>query len=406
MTDTSSPAAAPVRQRIVAIDALRGFALLGIALANYPEFSLYNFLGGGAQTALPYSAADDVLSFLIAALVDGKFYTIFSLLFGMGFAIILGNARTRGADGMRIFYRRMLILAIVGACHLMFIWSGDILLLYALMGMLLPLFYGMSDRRLLTWAGALLALPVAIAVFRDATGLRLPHVMYTLWWDAAEAVGITDATFATWLRDARSYADVWAFLKQGAVERMWEFVSGCRYFKVLGLFLVGFYVGRRGILADVEGNKKLLRRAAIIGLGVGLPLSLIYAVSVLTNYIFGNVTHAVLYLVSVYPLGVGYVALFTLACHRFGASRLLAVAGRMALTCYIGQSLIGAAIFYGPWGGLGASVSLGLSLLTACAVVVAECLFCKLWLRWFAFGPLEWVWRMLTYGRWFSIVKR
>lgn len=406
MTDTQTPTAAPARQRIVAIDALRGFALLGIALANYPEFTLFNFLSGEAQAALPHSAADGALSFIMSALVDGKFYTIFSLLFGMGFAIILGNARKRGADGMRIFYRRMMILAIVGACHLMFIWSGDILLLYALMGMLLPLFYNMSDRRLLTWAGVLLVLPVGVEAFREVTGLSLANVLYEKWWDAASAVGISEAAFATWLRDAEGYADVWAFLKQGAVERMWEFVSGCRYFKVLGLFLVGFYVGRRGILADIDGNAVFLKRVARVGLGVGLPLSVLYAVSSISGHMFGGVAHSVLYLVSVYPLGVGYVAIFALACRRFGSSAWLASAGRMALTCYIGQSLIGAALFYGPWGGLGAGVSLGLSLLTACAVVAAECALCRLWLRWFAFGPLEWVWRMLTYGRWFGLLKR
>lgn len=400
---TPTPPAAPVNRRIAAIDALRGFALLGIALANYPEFSLFNFLDGTAQAALPHSAADGLLSFLMAALVDGKFYTIFSLLFGMGFAIIQSNAKRRGADGMRIFYRRMAILAIIGACHLMFVWSGDILLLYALMGMLLPLFSGLTDRRLLAWAGGLLVLPVGVAVARDVTGLNLAHVLFVKWWEVADAVGVSQAAFPTWLRDAESYAGIWAFLKQGAVERLWEFVSGCRYFKVLGLFLVGFYVGRRGLLADIEGNLAFWRRVAAIGLCAGLPLSVIYAFSSLTGHIFGNVAHSALYLVSVYPLGAGYVALFALACHRFGAPRLLASAGRMAMTCYIGQSLVGAALFYGPWGGLGAGFSIGLSLLTAIIVVLAECVLCRAWLRVFAFGPLEWVWRMLTYGRVFPL---
>ena len=91
-----------------------------------------------------------------------KFYTIFSLLFGIGFSIIISNAAKKGTDGFRIFYRRMIVLATIGFLHLMFIWSGDILLLYALLGMLLPLFRHVSDRVLLGTSAVLLLLPIPI----------------------------------------------------------------------------------------------------------------------------------------------------------------------------------------------------------------------------------------------------
>ena len=115
-------------ERHVILDALRGFALLGICLANFPEFSLYTFQKPRITEAMPTAEIDQVVRFLQYLFVDGKFYTIFSLLFGIGFSIIISNAAKKGTDGFRIFYRRMIVLATIGFLHLMFIWSGDILL--------------------------------------------------------------------------------------------------------------------------------------------------------------------------------------------------------------------------------------------------------------------------------------
>ena len=141
----------PIRssERYVILDALRGFAILGIALANFPEFSLYTFLPADDAAQLPASGGDRGLRYLLYLLVDGKFYTLFSLLFGIGFSIILSNVTRKGGNALRVFYRRMALLALIGGLHLIFLWSGDILLLYALLGMLLPLFRHLSDRRLL-----------------------------------------------------------------------------------------------------------------------------------------------------------------------------------------------------------------------------------------------------------------
>ena len=104
---------------------------MGIALANYPEFSLWTFLSGDEQMAMASVSMDQTVHWWMYLLVDGKFYTIFSVLFGIGFSIIIDHAMQRGADGFRIFYRRMCVLLLMGFAHLMLIWSGDILLLYA-----------------------------------------------------------------------------------------------------------------------------------------------------------------------------------------------------------------------------------------------------------------------------------
>lgn len=176
--------ASPVdpRKRIVILDALRGFALLGIVCANFPEFSLWSFMSGETREAIPYSAFDKIVNWLLYIFIDGKFYTIFSILFGIGFSIIIERARSRGANGMAIFHRRMILLLLIGVSHMLFLWSGDILTLYAAMGLLLPLFSRCDDKTLLRWALFFLLLPVIVEVFRAICGDFLSSALYDAWW--------------------------------------------------------------------------------------------------------------------------------------------------------------------------------------------------------------------------------
>jgi len=111
---TSTPTSQPVKKRIISLDALRGFALLGIAAANFPEFSLWTFLDEESQLKMTTGALDIIVRAFQYMFVDGKFYTIFSILFGIGFSIIISHAMERGANGFRIFYRRMVLLLLIG----------------------------------------------------------------------------------------------------------------------------------------------------------------------------------------------------------------------------------------------------------------------------------------------------
>jgi len=402
--------AAPVSgsKRIVILDALRGFALLGIALANFPEFSLWTFLSDAEQASMSTAAADHVVRWLQYMFVDGKFYTIFSVLFGIGFSIIIDHSMRRGADGFRIFVRRMLLLLLIGFAHMMLLWSGDILMLYAAVGLLLPLFRGCNEKQLLRWALFFFLLPLVVDVWRMLSGLDPSSWLYSKWWAVAASYGITEENFATWLRDARDYGDMHAFLMQGGVERMWEFVGGQRYFKVLGLFLLGYYAGRKQLFANLESHRSLIVRIARFGLLLGLPLSAAYAWSSMNGHPLGDFAHDVLYALSVYPLGIAYMAclcLLYLIRSNLRVWRVLAYPGRMALTCYISQSVFGILIFYGVGFGLGTSFGLWPTEVVSLCVFVVEIIACNFWLRYFSFGPLEWVWRMLTYGKWFRLKK-
>ena len=234
------------KKRYVVLDALRGFAILGIILANFPEFSLWTF-----SDPATWTRTDIVTRAFQTFFVDGKFYTLFSLLFGIGFSIQIANAGGK----LRTFYRRMVVLLLIGLIHLFFLWSGDILALYAVCGMILP---------------------------------------------------------------------------------------------------------------------------------------------------WGRVAHDLLYLLSVYPMGFAYAAGFGLVFSRSEKApgwMLLAYPGRMACTNYLGQSVFGILLFYGISLGFGNRVGLLGTELIALGVYAFQILFSTLWMRPFTYGPVEWVWRMLSYGK-------
>lgn len=405
--NTGAPVEAKKRHLI--LDALRGFALLGICLANYPEFSLYSFLETFPKENMPTALIDNITQWFLYIFIDGKFYTIFSLLFGIGFSIILENNRKRGANGTLIFYRRMFFLFLIGLAHLLFIWSGDILMLYAIVGMTLPLFLKCKERTLILWAATFLVIPVIIDYVCQFTGVYQSAQLVEWQWLLCDRFGITEENFAYWLRDANTYHDVHNFLLMGAVERMQEFVDGNRYFKVLGLFLIGFLIGRSQIFTRLEEIKAALKKLCVWGLGIGLPLSSIYSWSAMSGKPFGFGTHSLFYFISVYLTSFGYISAFCLLYLKTKEKRywkMLSYPGRMALTNYIGQSAIGVFIFYGIGLGFGAETGLIYAEIIAFTVFLFEISFSAGWLRFFRFGPLEWIWRCLTYLRLFPFRKQ
>lgn len=388
------------KERYIILDALRGLALAGIVLANLPEFALWTFLSPAEQAALPHSSVDGLVRFAQYMFIDGKFYTIFSLLFGLGFSLIIAR------HGKRLFCRRMAILALIGLCHMMLLWSGDILLLYATGGLLLTLFVKCSDKALLTWAAVLITVPIGLVALTEYAGIDFSAPFYRAWWRQAAAEGITEENFATWLRDAHSYPQMFAFLKQGAVERMWEFVDGHRLLKVLGLFILGYLAGKHRLYARLE--ELPLKKCCVWSYVLGLPISALYAWSATHSHPWSDTLNALLYTLSVTTLVLAYISTLCLLHRRGRCQRLMkwvAAPGRMALTNYIGHSVAGIIIFYGFGFGLGASMNLALVELTALGIFILQVVLSRAWLQGFRFGPLEWLWRMLTYGRYFPIRK-
>ncbi len=393
--------AGPVKKRLKVLDALRGFALLGVCLANYKELTLYAFYDVGHTTNVEVSIADQIANFLMYFLVDGKFYTIFSVLFGIGFSIIIGNAMQRGANGMRIFFRRMMLLLCFGFAHLMLLWSGDILMLYAAMGMILPLFWRCKTKTILLWAGFFLFLPVVTSTMVYTLNLQPCAWFFTQmdYWQTRFGIG----DWGTWLRESQSYGDLLKFLVMGAFERMTEFISSDRYFKVLGLFLVGLWIGKKKIFADMDNHCPLLKRIMVTGFAIGIPFALLHAYDAVNGYQFTPPVHTIIEMLNIYPLGWAYMAAFALYGRRMFTP--FTYPGKMALTCYISQSAIAIILFYGVGFGWGMQLSMPEVIIAAIGVYTFEVTCSFLWLRHFAYGPLEWIWRMLTYGKKLALLK-
>lgn len=390
------------RERIDLLDALRGLALFGILVVNIRAWAgWFSLESAGRDVLTGGPQATWWANYFFAAVLEGKFYTIFSFLFGLGFALQLSRLEKRGLEGAAIYRRRLLILLAIGALHMSLLWDGDILALYALLGLLLPFFRGWSDRWLLTAAALLILLPIpgvwlvhSLAVKPDLGLSDVGNSLFvSLGGDVAQEKG--------WpLReDWRSY---FAWTLSGPPFRIGGFFETWRIPKVLAIMLVGLCAGRRLVSGALLEDRQLLRRVAIAGFAIGVPANFAYGFTGgLEQDEFGPVmTATVLYAIGVVPLGLAYAASFALLWQR-ARSRLgmFAAPGRMALTNYLSQSLLGIVIFYGI--GFGLYQSLGPWQFTGVAVAIfaVQVGLSQLWLRHFAQGPMERLWRRLTYGR-------
>lgn len=395
------PAAAPAIQRTTLLDALRGFALFGVVWSNYAFLSAWVFLSPEEQHALPGAWMDAVLGPFHDILIDGKFYSIFSLLFGIGFGFFLD----KGVSGQARFLRRMFLLLLIGVLHLRFLWAGDILSLYAILGLLLPLFRGVGDRALLIIATVLLLSPIAV----DATRVLTADAFYPAA-PLAEALAADDALHGNRWQGLRSvplggWAEFTKACERSWLFRIWIIVDSNRPQKVLALFLIGLWIARRKLFADPAQHRPLLKRVCIAGMVIGLPFCVLnwYGINHLPRLPeLQGLMNTVSYALGVVPLALAYASGFALLWidprwqRRF---LVLAPMGRMALTNYLMQTVLAIILFYGIGFGLGGTVSMVGYESIALAVYIVQVIWSHWWLERFHFGPMEWLWRSLTYGK-------
>jgi len=515
MTSSSLPALSPANDRLDALDVLRGFALIGICIANV-EFFNRPVVESGQGIPAGLHGLDWLVAFLVAYLVSGKFWTIFSLLFGMGFALMLERARVAGRPFAPTYGRRVGVLLAVGLLHHTLLWSGDILISYAagalalmlallaparllvialIASIALPQVPGLSllgwllapvvlaslvalylrtrqawlfplvtigtgllmllaallaasgskgdDTTMLTAVGAIFTGLGLLACWRGPVGQKplrigVQIVLLTYCLIAVEAgmrhfapaVGQTTSVSSSVSADdapahadhsrvlryreqvARSteervvltqgsYPDAVAMRFRQLDERMVDEVG----FSVLlvGVFLIGVWFVRSGVIARAAEHKPLYRRLAIVGIPLGVGLGLLGSL-IATGQPSGvddgghDLAHALLSLGSL-PAALGYIGAVMLMLHSHGALariRLLAPFGRMALSNYLMQSLVFSLLFYahgmGLWG-IGRTTQVGIAL-GLCALQIG---LSHWWLARYQYGPVEWVWRALTY---------
>lgn len=389
------------RDRLDLLDALRGFALCGILLANLEGFTGAYLLTPAETAAQP---ATRVVLFLINWLIEGKFYALFSMLFGMGFALQISRARLAGADFLPFWYRRMAALTLIGLAHMYFIWHGDILTLYSLLGMLLPFFFLLSDRRLGQCVVVLLLMPLGVHLLavltRDATFWGLLRDVAT---QLKAQFGYAGRTI-TEMRTSDSMFEVLVSNWLSALPRPMAYLQTGRIPQVLGQFLLGVWLAR-SVLPRLQSGERLPRNNWILCGAVGIVASFGYAwMKGATGSPFSldatGLWQGLIYHTGSTLLALGYAGAFAyLWTHpRWQPKQQqLAVLGRMALTNYIMQNVIGVMLFYGYGLALMGKVPYASIPLIAASILLAQWTFSRWWLARMAQGPLEWLWRKATY---------
>ena len=398
-----APAVPLIRDRVDVLDAVRGAAVLGILFVNIESLSGYTFLSPAERASLPLGEWNGAAESMVTIFVEGKFYALFSLLFGIGFAVFVQRAQARGADAVRLFRRRLTGLLLIGLAHTLLIWFGDILVTYAVLGFGLIPFLRKDDRVLLRWAAALLLLPAVLYALAAGAALFVTPPV------ARGPDGALPPVLANAVEHYRtgSYRQVVEANVVMTVANALRRLSLMFFPRVFAMFLIGLYVGRLGMLTNVERYARRLRQIAVWGALGGLPLSVAGALAPDHLPIAGALlVEGVANSLAIPALTLAYAAGL---CLLFRASpwlmRAFAAAGRMALSNYLVHSIVGVVVCYGIGFGFFGRVSLTVALALAVAVFAVQIVASDAWLSRAAFGPAEWVWRTFTYGRRFPLFK-
>jgi uncharacterized protein len=391
----------PARDRIVAMDVLRGFVLLGILVMNIQSFAMPIAAYANPTAYGDLTGANLWVWIISHVFFDQKFMTIFAMLFGAG--IVLMAARAGDAGG-RVHRRRMGWLILFGLLHAYVFWYGDILYTYGMCGLLAYLVRDRPAPVLITFAIALILVGCVIPA---SLGMTLPaeqliELRDTAWHPTQDVLA----------REIAAYRG--GFIAQSSHRAPEALTFQTFYFlffvmwKVLGLMLLGMALFELDIFT-ARRPPAFYAKLAAAGFGAGLPL-VVWGVR--ENFAHGWSVEYSMFLGGIWNywgsvlVSIGYAGLL-LWIVRSGSFRRvtarLAAVGRMAFTNYIFQTLIATAIFYGHGLGLFGSVERTGQVAIVAVIWVVQLTLSPIWLRHYQFGPLEWLWRSLTYGVWLRL---
>ena len=403
-TASAGPAAGPVTggERLQTLDALRGFALLWIFTFNVFIFSGYEFLSDKEAQALPSYPLDTAVRFLRHVFIENKDFALFSFIFGIGFGLMAARAQQAGVPVVPRFLRRQAALLAFGLVHAVLLWGGDILVIYAVLGLVMLPFLRRSPRAILISAIVIYLLPIPLYALSLLIKLPPPYLIAAAWTGHRDLYSIWMNGFA-----GGSYLQVvkgnLAFLSF-----WWTMFTFNLYWPdVIGMFLFGLFVGRTRLIARIEADPSLLRGKWIVLAGlVGIPGNVVFAILTDRHVYYPPSAAGMLLTLDQYAtvplLCFFYMAGLTWLYQRPAWRRLmqpLVAVGRMTLTNYLMQSLLCIFIFYGIGLGLFGKVGASLAVAVAWIIYPLQVLFSRWWWsRGFAFGPAEWLWRRLSYG--------
>src|SRR5699024_11056404 len=370
-------------ERMMWIDAARGFAILGIFVVNIGAFSAPYFLYGGEKDAWSH-AIDQFTHVMIDIFFQASFYTLFSLLFGFGLQILKERLITKGIAVSPFLFRRLIILMMFGMIHAFLIWHGDILLSYGIIGLFFMAFIYRSDRAILLWGTLILGSSVFLYT------VMLYNVRAFLGGANTSGIHRAETYYAS--------NDWFVILDQNLND--WLYANSIFSYVLLGttllpLFLIGMYLARKRWLHNPSQHRKRLWAAWVVSLIVFIALKMGPYLNgnpewfSYTQDNVGGAASALFYLFSI-----------TLSAQSIFGKKLLkpfSFVGRMSLSNYILQSLICFILFYGVGFGLYGSVRPIEAMGIVALVYTLQVFVSKWWLAKYRYGPLEWLWRSLTY---------
>jgi uncharacterized protein len=368
-------------ERCTALDAIRGLALLGVLLVNlHSDFrvSLAEDLLGTPPSHRWY---DQAATLAVVVLLQFKAFALFSLLFGAGLAVFGERAAASGVARTRFLARRLFILLALGLGHLLLVWNGDILTLYAVCGLLMLPLHRLPAAALAATGTAAFALPYIVPW---GFGWPTTDTLRALAEEAAQvytAGGVWDVVAYHW-RETRLLI---LPLLVAVLPRTW------------GLMALGAAAWKAGVFHAPDRHRRLLWVVALAGGVVGGGTTLLSAFEVSTP-----LPPSLLGAASSAPLALAYATGLLLTLRSPAAARLatlFSAPGRMALTNYLMQSLALSFLFYGYGLGLYGQLGPAAAAVVGLAIYIGQVVFSRVWLRRYQFGPAEWVWRSLTYGR-------
>ncbi len=389
-------------QRLVSIDVLRGFALLGILMVNIQSFGLIGAKYLNPMAIGPLEGSSYWSWWMTYTFFDSKFMTIFSLLFGAGIVLMWERARKSGRKFTGLHYRRTFWLLLFGLAHAHLLWSGDILFLYGICGMVVYWLCGLKAHWLIPIGMVLLTIGSLLSLF---TAASLPYMEPS---DKAEMASDWTPTEAQAESEIAAFRGSWfeqnEYRTPAAIFMETFLVGFWGFWRAGGLMLVGMGLFKLGVF-NAQRSAAFYSVGAAVGLLVGMA-TIQYGVYQLGqhewsfeySFFTGNQFN---YWGSL-PMSFGYICLVMLVCQKEffpWVRRSLAAVGQMALTNYLLQTIICTTIFYGHGFGQFERLSRLELVVVVLAIWLCQMIASPIWLKHFRFGPFEWLWRSLAYWK-------
>ena len=394
--------------RIDFLDILRGMSIFFIFTANIPFFSGLWFFEPDSSIREINWESDEIVRFIHYVFVDGKFYSIFSLLFGIGCVIQYNNATSKGISFASFFNKRMFWLLVFGLIHLFLFWAGDILTLYALLGFVLVWFVNKSDKTLLITAVILILMPLVNWAFMHFTEIFYPATIFKIqtsiyqYFDMplVEMNGNSRPNLQAYLLN-ENVLDFFKMNLGNGFVRIGMILEEGRIFKVFGIFLIGIWSGRKILNGNLLTNIPFLKKVFWTGLIIGLPLNLSrgYLEFYADKNDINDFLHVLCYALGTVPFALCIAASIALFCINGNSFlKLFSSVGKTALTCYLVHTLVAVVLFYGFGFQLAGKYGYTIVMIIATIVFLGQVIISRIWLKYFKFGPMEWLWRKLVYG--------